>query len=104
MPKSETSNSKRASAFEGPRYRPKWVAASICFLLGAWIGVSLLDFDPRQSHQYQVGGQSAWDGMNWVIHDLAKPQPNLGGPWGAGLSWWLLYYTGVSTWLFPVFF
>ncbi len=104
MRKSETSNSKNASAFEGPRYRPKWLAACLCFGLGAWIAVSLLDFDPRQSHQYQVGGQSAWDGINWVIHDLAKPQPNLGGPWGAGLSWWLLYYTGVSTWLVPIFF
>ena len=103
MPKSETSNSKNASAFDGPRYRPKWLAASTCFLLGAWIGITLLDFDPRQSHEYQVGGQSAWNGLNWVVHDLAKPQANLGGPWGADFAWWLLYYTGVSTWLVPIF-
>ena len=103
MPKSETSNSKNASAFDGPRYRPKWLAASTCFLLGAWIGISMLDFNPRQSHQFQVGGQSAWDGAQWVIHDLAKPQANLGGPWGAELSWWLLHLTGIGTWLVPVF-
>ena len=71
MAKSETSNPKNVPSFEGPRYRPKWLAASICFLLGAWIAVTLLDYDPRQSHEYQVGGQSAWNGTVWA---RAKPR------------------------------
>ncbi|HUJ45210.1 MAG TPA: DNA translocase FtsK 4TM domain-containing protein [Opitutaceae bacterium] len=104
MPKSETSNSKSVASLEGPRYRPKWLAASICFLLGAWIAVTLLDYDPRQSHEFQVGGLSAWNGKVWVIHDLAAPQPNLGGPWGADFAWWSLYLVGFTTWLVPVFF
>ncbi len=103
MARSETSNPKNVSSFEGPRYRPKWLAASICFLLGAWIAVSLLDYDPKQSHGYQVGGQSAWNGTEWVIRDLAKPQPNLGGPWGADFAWYSLHWLGLSTWLVPVF-
>ena len=103
MPKSETSNSKSAPSFEGPRYRPKWLAASICFLLGAWIAVTLLDYTPRQSHEYQIGGQSAWNGTVWVVHDLAAPSPNLGGPWGADIAWWSLHLLGLSTWLLPVF-
>jgi S-DNA-T family DNA segregation ATPase FtsK/SpoIIIE len=104
MPKSETSNSKSVPSFEGPRYRPKWLAASICFLLGAWIAVTLLDYTPRQSHEYQIGGQSAWNGTVWVVHDLAAPSPNLGGPWGADIAWWSLHLLGLSTWLLPVFF
>ena len=103
MPKSETSNSKSVPSFEGPRYRPKWLAASICFLLGAWIAVTLLDYTPRQSHEYQIGGQSAWNGTVWVVHDLAAPSPNLGGPWGADIAWWSLHLLGLSTWLLPVF-
>jgi S-DNA-T family DNA segregation ATPase FtsK/SpoIIIE len=103
MPKSETSNSKSAPSFEGPRYRPKWLAASICFLLGAWLAVTLLDYTPRQSHEYQVGGQSAWNGTVWVVHDLAAPSPNLGGPWGADIAWWALHLLGVSTFLLPIF-
>jgi len=59
MPKSETSNSKSVPSFEGPRYRPKWLAASICFLLGAWLAVTLLNYDPSQSHEYQIDGQNA---------------------------------------------
>jgi S-DNA-T family DNA segregation ATPase FtsK/SpoIIIE len=103
MAKSQTSNPKNVSSFEGPRYRPKWLAASICFLLGAWIAVTLLDYDPKQSHGYQVGGQSAWNGTEWVIRELAKPQPNLGGPWGADVAWWSLHLLGLGTWLVPVF-
>ncbi|MDD2764595.1 MAG: DNA translocase FtsK 4TM domain-containing protein [Opitutaceae bacterium] len=103
MRKSETSNSKNVPSFEGPRYRPKWLAASICFLLGSWIGVTLLDYDPRQSHEYQIGGQSAWEGGKWVIHNLAAPPPNLGGGWGADIAWWTLHLMGLSTWLVPVF-
>jgi DNA segregation ATPase FtsK/SpoIIIE, S-DNA-T family len=103
MAKSETSNPKRVPTFEGPRYRPKWLAASICFLLGAWIGVTLLNYNPNQSHQYQVGGQSAWEGGKWVIRNKAMPSPNLGGAWGADFSWWSFHLVGVSTWLIPVF-
>jgi len=104
MAKSETSNPKNVASMEGPRYRPKWLAASICFLLGAWIAVTLVNYNPRQSHEFQVGGQSAWNGTVWVIHDMAPPQPNLGGPWGADFAWWSLYLVGFSTWLVPVFF
>ena len=103
MPKSETSNSKSVPSFEGPRYRPKWLAASICFLLGAWLAVTLLNYDPSQSLEYQIGGQSAWEGGKWVIHNKAAPSPNLGGPWGADIAWWSLHLLGWSTWLVPVF-
>ena len=103
MAKSGTSNSKNASPFDGPRHRPKWLAASVCFLLGAWLLVTLLDYRPVQSHQFQIGGQSAWNGKMWVVHDQAAPPPNLGGPWGADIAWWCLHLFGASTWYIPIF-
>ncbi len=103
MAKSQTSNPKNAPSFDGPRYRPRWLSASVCFLLGVWMLVVLLDYDPRQSLEYQVAGQSAWRDGQWVIHNLATPPPNLGGQWGAELAWWSLHLAGVAAWALPIF-
>ncbi|HTX66843.1 MAG TPA: DNA translocase FtsK 4TM domain-containing protein [Opitutaceae bacterium] len=103
MAKSQTSNPKNVPSFEGPRYRPNWLAACVCFGLGVWIAVTLLNYDPSQSHQYQIGGQSAWDGGKWVIHNKAVPAPNLGGQGGAEFAWWSLHLVGVSTGWIPLF-
>src|SRR5208283_2499858 len=103
MPRPGNSNSKNASPFDGPRHRPKWFAASMCFLLGAWLSVTLMDYKPIQSHEFQMGGRSAWNGQVWAIEKVAAPQPNLGGPWGAEIAWWCLHMVGVGTWFIPVF-
>jgi S-DNA-T family DNA segregation ATPase FtsK/SpoIIIE len=103
MPKAGTSNSKNASSIDGLRHRPKWVAASFCFLLGVWLFVTLLDYNPRQSHEFQVGGKSAWATTGWVIHTEAAPQPNLGGSVGAEIAWWCLHLVGFATWFVPIF-
>ncbi len=103
MAKSETSNPKNVPSFQGPRHRPKWLAASVCFLLGVWLLVVMLNYSPRQSMEYEVGGQSAWQNGQWVIQNIAKPLPNLGGPWGAEAAWWSLRLVGLGTWFLPVF-
>jgi S-DNA-T family DNA segregation ATPase FtsK/SpoIIIE len=103
MSKPGTSNTKNASPFDGPRHRPKWLAASVCFLFGAWLLITLLDYKPSQSHEFQTGGKSAWNGQVWVINSVAAPQPNLGGPWGADIAWWCLHLFGFSTWFIPIF-
>ena len=87
MPKSQTSNSNNSPSYQGPRYRPNWVSAVICFVLGTWLTVALVDYTPSQS-------------------GFATTQTigtNLAGPWGANSSWVLLYAIGLSTWLIPVF-
>jgi S-DNA-T family DNA segregation ATPase FtsK/SpoIIIE len=38
-----------------------------------------------------------------VINNVAAPQPNLGGSFGAEIAWWCLHFFGVSTWIIPVF-
>ena len=88
MPKAESSNSKdQTPSFEGPRYRPKWLAAFVCLLTGTLLGVALADFEPAQSIQHTTNPTSI----------------NLVGVFGAEFSWWAYHIFGVSTWLIPFF-
>ena len=88
MPKAESSNPKDIHpSFEGPRYRPRWLAAFICLVIGVLLLVALLDFSPDQSS----------------LNTSNPVRSNLVGILGAeyaAYSYWLL---GVSTWLLPVF-
>ena len=90
MPKAESSNpkDKDTPSFEGPRYRPHWLAAFTCLVLGILLGVALFDFEPQQS-------------------SLTTSNPvgeNLVGIIGAEYAAWSYWLLGVSTWLIPVFF
>ena len=87
MPKSETSNSIDGPSFKAPRYRPNWPVALICLLLGVFLTVALIDYDPRQSSYMST-----------------DPRPkNLMGWLGADCIWVLLFSIGGSAWLVPVF-
>ncbi len=86
MPKSETSNSNHPS-FQAPRYRPNWGVALVCFVLGAFLTVALVAYDPAQSHH----------------HTSAPVLKNPVGWIGAESVWSLLFAIGTSTWLLPVF-
>jgi S-DNA-T family DNA segregation ATPase FtsK/SpoIIIE len=89
MPKAESSNPKDSHpSFEGPRYRPKWLAAFICLVLGVLLLVALVDYRPEQSYRNTTNPTSV----------------NLVGIAGAEYSWWSYYLLGASTWLVPVFF
>src|SRR5689334_10085711 len=87
MPKSETSNSNDGPSFQAPRYRPNWIAALVCFALGAFLLVALVTYDPAQS---------SWFGTT-------PTQKNPAGIFGANTVSGLLRTFGVSTWLVPVF-
>jgi S-DNA-T family DNA segregation ATPase FtsK/SpoIIIE len=87
MPKTETSNPNNGPAYQTPRYRPNWVSAVICFILGTLLMVALVDYAPNQS-------------------SLATTHPtstNLVGLLGANAIWILLYTIGLSVWLVPFF-
>mgnify|MGYP001551860643 CR=1 FL=1 len=89
MPKPETSNSIDGPSFRGPRYRPNWPVALICFVLAVFIAAALLDYDPLQSSHQQSGtGLRPKNMMGWV---------------GADCIWVLLYSLGASTWWIPIF-
>src|SRR6187399_2297285 len=89
MPKTETSNSIGGPSFQAPRYRPNWAAALICFVAAAFLGVSLIDYDPMQ--------------VGLPFRSTAAVGKNMMGWIGADSVWILLFSIGVSTWLLPVF-
>jgi S-DNA-T family DNA segregation ATPase FtsK/SpoIIIE len=87
MPKSETSNSNSGPSFQAPRYRPNWLVAIICFVLGPSLTVALVDYAPIQV----------------TLHSTHATATNIVGTFGANTVWCALYTIGVSTWLVPVF-
>jgi S-DNA-T family DNA segregation ATPase FtsK/SpoIIIE len=86
MPKSDSSNPNGGPSFQGPRYRPNWLAASICFIVGTYLLAALLDYDPNQT----------------LFHTTSPTSKNWVGWLGADTVWVLFYAIGVSTWLIPV--
>ncbi len=89
MPKSDTSNPIGGPSFQGPRYRPNWIAALLFFMAGAFLSVALLDYDPVQ--------------VGLPFRSTAVGDKNMMGWIGADASWILLYAIGTSAWLLPVF-
>ena len=87
MPKSETSNSNSGPSFQAPRYRPNWLAAVICFVLGPSLTVALVDYTPNQV----------------TLNSTHATATNIVGVFGANSVWCSLYTLGFSTWLIPVF-
>lgn len=88
MPKSETSNPNDGPSFQAQRYRPNWIEAVTCFILGVFITVALVDYDPAQVGSLRSTAATATNLMGWI---------------GANTVWILLFSIGVSTWLLPIF-
>jgi S-DNA-T family DNA segregation ATPase FtsK/SpoIIIE len=86
MPKSDSSNLNGGPSFEGPRYRPNWPAAILCFIAGTYLSGALLDYDPAQTRFHSTLAMT----KNWM------------GYIGADAVWILFYSIGVTTWLLPV--
>ena len=59
MAKSASSNSNRSPSLPAPRYRPRWVIASLCFLFATLLSVAFLDFSPDQCSGGVVSPQEA---------------------------------------------
>ena len=87
MPKSETSNSNDGPSFQAPRYRTNWFEAVTCFILGSYLTVALVAYEPAQS-TFRSTGPTLKNPVGWV---------------GADAVWVLLYALGASTWLLPIF-
>jgi S-DNA-T family DNA segregation ATPase FtsK/SpoIIIE len=88
MSKSETSNPNDGPSFQAPRYRPNWIAALVCLVLGVYLAVAFFAYDPLQSHF------------------MTKPEPTLKNPAGvigADAAYVLLLSIGAGAWLAPLF-
>ena len=86
MPKSDSSNPNGGPSFQGPRYRPNWLAATLCFIAATYLTAALIDYDPGQTGFHSTSPV----GKNWV------------GWLGADTVWVLFYSIGISTWLLPL--
>jgi DNA segregation ATPase FtsK/SpoIIIE, S-DNA-T family len=86
MPKSDSSNPNGGPSFQGPRYRPNWMAATTCFIAGTYLTAALIDYDPGQTKFHTTSPIL----KNWV------------GWAGADAVWLLFYSIGATTWLLPI--
>ena len=86
MAKSSSSNSNSTS-LNPPRYPPRWVIASVCFLIGVLLTVAFIDYSPLQN----------------TPRSTNPTAQNLVGTFGSQISWWSLHFIGISMWWIPVF-
>jgi S-DNA-T family DNA segregation ATPase FtsK/SpoIIIE len=87
MPKSETSNPNDGPSFQAPRYRPNWIAAIVCLMLGTYLLVAIAAYDPVQSRHISTA-PSEKNPVGWV---------------GAETVWYMLSSFGAAAWLLPIF-
>ena len=88
MPKPENSNSNDGPSAKAPRYQPNWPIALSFLLVGVFIAVALVAYDPLQSSHISTAPRPK-NPMGWI---------------GAESIYILLFSLGASTWLIPVFF
>ena len=91
MAKRTSSNPNNAPSFSPPRYRPRWALALTCMLLGIWMLVALIDFDPNQKGYFTAANQEP------------ATQVNNMGPLGADLARVGYAWLGVMAWSVPLF-
>ena len=87
MPKSASSNSNNGPSFQAPRYRPNWLAAVICFVLGPSLMVALIDYSPNQV----------------TLNTTHATATNIVGTFGADAIWCLYWTFGVAAVGVPLF-
>ena len=91
MAKSKTSNSKTGkTGFAPPRYRPRWVVAIVCLLLGSWLAVAYFNYSPLQEGFITSNSTGA-------------TERNLVGKAGADVARLSFIWFGLAAWLIPVF-
>ncbi len=91
MAKSSTSNSNPGGpSFQAPRYRPRWLVAIACMLLGLWLTVAYLDYHPQQRGLI----------LNNSTH---ATRANLVGEIGADVARVSFVQLGLAAWLIPIF-
>jgi|CZKI01.1.fsa_nt_gi S-DNA-T family DNA segregation ATPase FtsK/SpoIIIE len=85
MPKLDSSNPNGGPYYQGPRYRPNWMAAIFSFVAGTYLSAALISYDPSQV-TFRSTSPALTNWVGWV---------------GADTVWVLLYSVGASTMLLP---
>lgn len=87
MPKFENSNPNTNPSLQSARQRPNWIVALTCLVLGTYLSVALVDFDPTQITFNTTGAPRSTNLMGWI---------------GADTVGILLIAIGISVWLLPI--
>jgi hypothetical protein len=87
MAKAESSKTHATQAFEQPPFRPRWVPATIYFLVGTLLTVALAHYTPEQT----------------TLRTTNPTEINLVGWVGADSAFWLFFTLGASAWLVSFF-
>ena len=104
MPKPESSNpNKDGPSFKAPRQRPRWLMASVCFVLGIFLSVAFIDYNPTQYSGSQSGASSVVENGVRVTKPLVVAKENLVGPFGSYSTYWTYDIFGGGGWLIPFF-
>jgi len=45
MPKADSSNPNGGPSFQGPRYRPNWLGAIVCFIIATYLTAALISYE-----------------------------------------------------------
>jgi S-DNA-T family DNA segregation ATPase FtsK/SpoIIIE len=86
MRKSETSNPIDGPSYKAPRFRPNWFAAVICFILGAYLLMALITYEPTQPTFASTGPHERTP-VGWI---------------GANAVWGLFNTMGATAWGIPI--
>ncbi len=101
MAKSDTQPKRNGPSFNAPTYRPRWVAACLCLMVGLLLTVALAYYAPNQVPMMSVSGETLPDGSP-LYH--APTGVNPVGKVGAQTAFILFRVLGGAAWLIGGFF
>jgi len=101
MAKSDSSSKRNGPSFNAPTYRPRWVAACLCLMVGLLLTVALAYYAPNQVPMMSVSGETLADGTP-LYHPPTGVNPV--GKVGAQTAFILFRVLGGAAWLIGGFF
>ena len=101
MAKSDSTSSRNGPSFKAPTYRPRWVAACLCLMVGVMLTVALAYYAPNQVPQMSTSGETLADGSP-LFHPPTGINPV--GKIGAVTAFRLFHVLGGAAWLIGIFF
>jgi S-DNA-T family DNA segregation ATPase FtsK/SpoIIIE len=87
MPKAASSNPNQGPSFQPPRHRPRWLIASVCFVLALLITVAFGDYSPAQNREITTN----------------PTESNAVGLLGVYGTFYFLSWFGIAAWVIPGF-
>ncbi|HLP00893.1 MAG TPA: DNA translocase FtsK 4TM domain-containing protein [Opitutaceae bacterium] len=95
------SSKRNGPSYNAPSYRPRWVAACLCLMVGVLLTVALAYYAPDQVPTMSASGETLPDGTIKIIPPTGV---NPVGKIGAMTAFYLFRILGGAAWLIGAFF